>query len=397
MKSVKAPTYRAESSTGRLDFIEGMRALAALYVVLGHFCSMSDPGALVGKSALPTWLRPITALFSHGHLAVAAFIVISGYCLQLALFRSNQGRLTNIRNFYIRRTKRIIPAYYACLIASIAVSLTVTNSFGGRPPFNQYLPLTVDNIAAHFLLIHNLSPDWMYKINGVLWSIAIEFQLYIVFPLLVWSLFKLGRLSVVALSALICAGSILLVPSAIKLYPWFGVLFVGGMVFAHLAYRPHLRLGVVPQSMSILATVGVCTTVLVESYRLAQYGADLSFGFAVGCILYAITVTHTSTLSRVLSSGPLVAVGTYSYSLYLMHHPIQQILFKFRPRVLAGPTASLGYLVVVGLPIILGVTYLFYRAFEKPFISGRTDRAMTGGQSQTITQLPIRPVAGLRV
>ena len=61
-------------------------------------------------------------------------------------------------------------------------------------------------------------------------------------------------------------------------------------------------------------------------------------------------------------------LGLFSYSLYLMHHPIQQMLFLWRPAFVQSAPAILAYFIVVGLPVILLGTYGFYRLFEQPFI-----------------------------
>ncbi|MBI3721630.1 MAG: acyltransferase [Fimbriimonas ginsengisoli] len=121
----------------RFTFIEGMRGLAALYVVLGHLCSMSDPEALHRRPTdSPAWLQAVMAPFWHGHLAVAVFIVISGFCLQAALFPGRDGRLRDVRKFLKRRAWRILPPYYACLALSLVVAVTITSTQQGMP-FDQ--------------------------------------------------------------------------------------------------------------------------------------------------------------------------------------------------------------------------------------------------------------------
>lgn len=354
------------ATDSKLAFIEGMRGLAALYVVLTHFCSMAAPQLAKGKSE--DWVRWLMAPFAYGHLAVAAFIVISGYCLQYSLYRAGDGRLMQPRKFFKRRALRILPAYYACLLLSIATCIWVTSRFEGQKPFDQYLPLTPANVASHFLMIHNLSPTWMYKINGVLWSIAIEAQLYVVFPLIVMGLFRFGRLQTLAIVGAAAWAIAAVFPGGMKLYPWFGFLFVVGMVTASLAFRPHLRAGVIPKGMTGFATVALFATYLLLNLRTANVWPDLSFGLAVAALIYVMTVEPGGALDRFLSWRPLVQLGLFSYSLYLMHHPIQQMLFLWRPAFVQSAPAILAYFIVVGLPVILLGTYGFYRLFEQPFI-----------------------------
>jgi peptidoglycan/LPS O-acetylase OafA/YrhL len=353
----------------KLPFVEGLRGLAALYVVLGHFCSMADGSALAGKaSQAPDWVQRLMAPFAYGHLAVAAFIVLSGFCLQLSLFASRDGRITDMRRFFLRRARRILPAYYACLAFSLLVALTVTVRQTGMP-FEHYLPVTTENVLAHVFLIHNLSPDWMYKINGVLWSISIEVQLYLLFPLLVASMLRFGRPAFLILCAAAAAAVIAYVPTAPKLYPWYLPLFGAGMVAAHFAFRPSLHLGPVPRLATLMAAGALGASIYTSSAGAALYVRDAWFGVFVAATIYAATVSPSIRFGRMLSTRPLVALGGFSYSLYLMHHPIQQVLYAWRPAYVQGEAWVLGYLVVAALPVILLACYLFSLVFERPFMS----------------------------
>ena len=364
-----APAY-----TERLLFIEGIRGLAALYVVLGHFASMSDWRTSVGKpSHAPVWLQHLMAPLWFGHLAVASFIVVSGFCLQTSLFSAKDPGLKNVKRFYRRRARRILPAYYMTVVASVIVSLAVTVNMPGMP-FIQYLPVTPTNVVAHLLLIHNLSPAWMYKLNGVLWSIGAEAQLYVVFPLLVWSAWRVGRPLVMALA--IAATWFILrdAPTADKLYVWYLPLFTLGMISSAYAYRPNLRIGIVPsfaKAVSILAGIGAIVAVMRVTGVKGLILSDILIGLAVASACYLGATRPGEPIVRTLSWKPLVGLGGFSYSLYLMHHPIQQVVYRFRPAWVTNEATSMAYLLLVGLPIILLGTYLFARLFEQPFQASR--------------------------
>jgi len=383
---------RVVRSVERLAALEGLRGLAAFYVVLSHIVTMVE--GVHGRRNLPDYLQILFEPFRYGHLAVAAFIVLSGFCLQFAMFEHSDGLLKKVGWFYKRRARRILPPYYACLALSLVVALYITPQEG--EPFNQYLPVTLENVLAHIFLVHNAQVEWMYKINGVLWSIAIEFQLYIVFPVLLSLLLKLGRIQTLIAATALCAGAIVVFPASIKLYPWFAVLFIVGMIFAQLAYRPNLKIGVIPRAVSVTAFLALCGTYGMEVFRAPQYASDAVFGFAIGCVLYALTVTAHSTLDRVLAWRPLVSLGAFSYSLYLMHHPIQQAIYLYRPRIVQTPTESLAFLLLIGLPIILTACYLFYLIFERPFISARSSKTDPSSQARGIVQLPIRTATLIR-
>jgi peptidoglycan/LPS O-acetylase OafA/YrhL len=335
--------------TDRIPFVEGLRGLAALYVVLGHLCSMSDPSNLAGRaSTAPLWFQRLIAPFAYGHIAVAAFIVISGFCLQLSLFGGGDGRIKSAKKFFTRRARRILPAYYGCLAVSLAVAVYITPQLHGMP-FEMYVPATRENVLAHLFLVHNFSPQWMYKLNGVLWSISIEAQLYILLPLIVAGFFKIGRWW------------------TLKLYSWYLPLFALGMASAHLIYRPHPRIGLRAGIGRLLAVIGTVLTLvgILRGWLLPV--TDAFVGLAVASLCYYGTVDRPTPTVRFLSTKPLVILGGFSYSLYLMHHPIQQVIYWLKPAGIITEPAIFAYLVAT-LPVIVLVAWLFSLVFERPFI-----------------------------
>jgi peptidoglycan/LPS O-acetylase OafA/YrhL len=387
----------AQAAGTKLVFIEGMRGLAALYVVLGHICSIAYPGVFLGAHAdAPEWLRLVMQPFGFGHLAVAAFIVISGFCLQTSLFSKGDGTLQDAKTFFKRRALRILPPYYACLAISLFVVYKITPLGGPGLPFNLYTPVNPQVIAAHIFMVHNLSPEWMYKINGVLWSIAIESQLYILFPVLVFLINKAYRLPTLLLSMSISASVLILWPKAEKFYPWYFALFVLGMTASHLAYNPPKWRG--PNALASMLFGGAC---LVGAIYSAARGfpmpvMDAWMGACVVSVIYACTVSKKFTVGKLLSLKPLAWLGTISYSLYLMHHPILQPLYIFRPEWAHAPAMATVYLLAVGLPVILLGVVAFWFIFERPFCgrkkgSGKPGSRPLSASKKAVVNAPDQP------
>ncbi len=373
---------------GRLPFLEGIRGLAALYVVLGHICNLSDPRLAAGYiSHSPEWLQRTMGWFSYGHLAVAAFIVISGFCLELSLFARESGVIHSISRFYKRRAQRILPPYYVCLGLSILVAIQITAHQVGLP-FSQYVPVDQAAILSHVFLIHNFSLDWMYKINGVLWSIAIEVQLYIIFPLLVLILNKLGRLVVLAATGLLAYEAILHIPQAPKMYFWYLPLFVGGMVSAHLAFKPG-RLGPWPVVGSLFTIGCLYGCFYATNQKWPIYSSDLFMGFAIAGLCYALTGAPRGPVYGILKWKPVAVLGAFSYSLYLMHHPIAQVLYANRPPW-AKDEVSLFWYFMACLPVILLSCWLFYLVFERPFMPKRSSKKSPAPKDHVPSGLPLR-------
>ncbi len=363
----------APRPASRLAFIEGMRGLAAFYVVLQHCVTMLDPAqAMLKPGAHPAWLREVFLLLLNGHFAVSAFIVLSGYCLQLALYQKGDGQLRDVRSFLYRRFWRILPPYYACLAISLVVCHFVTSRQTGMP-WEQYLPVTWENTMAHVLMIHNLSRDWMYKINGVLWSISIEFQLYLVFPALAGALWRWGARVVVPVLGVLVAVLLVTLPASEKLYPWYAALFGLGMAGARLALHPKKS---PPQGWLLAGAVVFLVAALWSTTVTKELVLrDALMGVAVTLTLALGTQNPDHWWVRPFAWRPMVFVGAFSYSLYLMHHPILQILYVSRPAWAGTPLRTFGYLLVVAVPVILVLSWMFYRVFEKPFIGRRPRRA----------------------
>ncbi|MBL8048779.1 MAG: acyltransferase [Chthonomonas sp.] len=351
---------RSPTTRTRFAFIEGMRGLAALYVVIGHFGTMADP---LGKRADGTWWQAFMAPFAYGHMAVAAFIVISGFCMQMSLYRRDPagGTCPEPKRFFLARMRRILPPYYACLALSLLVCWLVTSRHTGLP-WNQYVPVTGGAIWSHVFLVHNLAPEWMYKINGVLWSIGIEFQLYFTVPVFAWLLARRQAWAVV-LVAILASVSIFVWPELIKLYPWYATLFIVGMMAARGAFGP--RPGS-PLMFGLAALIGLVAGAWWCSLTKSQIGPNLVFGAGVAALLWAGCAARREVWG--LAWRPLVGLGVFSYSLYLMHHPVLQV-YAHLTRVGSQPLAAeYQGLFAICLPIILATCFGFYWLFERPFM-----------------------------
>src|SRR4051794_11475469 len=125
------------------------------------------------RNAGPSWLAPLL----YGHLAVAVFIVVSGFSLALAPL-GDRGRLRGgTRRFIRRRAWRILPAYWVALVLSTAIAALSLHSLAG--------PGTIaKSLTVHSLLLQDAIDS--QPPNGAFWSIAVEWQIYFVFPLILW-------------------------------------------------------------------------------------------------------------------------------------------------------------------------------------------------------------------
>src|SRR5690348_11474874 len=167
MRPAEVPAF-AGAAGHRLAGLDGVRGLAALFVVINHIYERAFPGYPVDRA--PFW----AGWFIYGRFAVVVFIVLSGFSLALSPARYG-WRLGDAAWFARRRARRILPAYWAALAFSLAVAWLVVT-----PPGQG--ALGVRSVAVNGLLVQNLvgAPTP----NRSFWSLAIEAQLYVVFPLL---------------------------------------------------------------------------------------------------------------------------------------------------------------------------------------------------------------------
>ena len=179
----------ADAPPRRLAGLDGVRGLAALFVVVNHVFLRAFPGYPVDKA--PFW----AAWFIYGRFAVVVFIVLSGFSLALSPARHG-WRLDGVSRFARRRAWRILPPYWAALVFSLAVAWLLV-----RPP-GQGVPGS-SSVIVNGLLVQNLvaapSP------NRAFWSIAVEAQLYVLFPLLLLMVRRRGAIVMVAAVTLVVA------------------------------------------------------------------------------------------------------------------------------------------------------------------------------------------------
>jgi peptidoglycan/LPS O-acetylase OafA/YrhL len=368
---------KPKPSSVRLPYLDGLRAVAATYVVCFH-------AALGFKSELVGPWKVLRLAFAFGHEAVAIFIVLSGYCLMLPVARTSDGKLVDgLGPYFVRRAYRILPPYYATLGASLlAMQLVRVLREPSGTMWDESLPgLAAGPIVSHLLVIHNWVPAWAFQINGPLWSVATEWQIYFFFPLLLLPIWRrFGPAPTLLVSAIVGYAPLLFARQASMIaIPWYLALFALGMLAASSSFAKgsteHRLLGRVPWGASSVVLWLVCAAFGLSMpgvwFRLKPL-TDLLVGAAAATLLVHCTEQaingRRGFLLSVLESRPALAVGHFSYSLYLTHLPLLALCyFGLAGLGLSGPALALAML-AVGVPASLLVGYLFYLAVERHFL-----------------------------
>jgi peptidoglycan/LPS O-acetylase OafA/YrhL len=348
----------ADRGRGRLAGLDGLRGLAALYVVVHHIFERAFPG-YPGDHA-PFW----AGWFIYGRFAVVVFIVLSGFSLALSPARHGR-RLDAISRFARRRAWRILPAYWAALLFSLAVAWIVV------PPPGQGLP-EAKSVLVNGLLVQNLvgAP----RPNVSFWSLAVEAQLYLLFPLLLVIVRRWGALAMLATVTLLVAAVGIVGPHVSRLDtfviqspPDLAALFAVGILAAGIVRAGSTRRSwpwhwlALAAAAPVIATIGWRGSVWTLDNL---FWVDLALGPAIACLLAALATGRPASLLRLLDVRPIRNLGACSYSLYLTHSPIVIVVYE---KIVAGRVAQGVPAFVVSLAIALPLTVAFARVFARIF------------------------------
>lgn len=352
----------------RIPAMDGLRGIAVLLILLFH-----APGlrALIDHE----YWRAVGRQFWIG---VDIFFVLSGYLITRVLIES-RDRQNYFRGFYWRRALRILPAYWTVLI------LTGIATWWLQPDLYQnYLGL----LPRHLLFVQN----WPVVVNGVftdewalapLWSIAVEEQFYLVWPLLLWAT-PLHRLPVVALVLFFTAMLLKFALWAqgvppLSIYVLTLARFDG---FAAGAFVASLRpewisntskmvrglLMIVAPAFPLLA---VLHPIKMEKDHLIMVGGSLYATVLTAAVLMLIRAgTLPNPVQRLLTTSPLTWLGFYSYGIYLLHVPVRAFLLAFSHESFGAIPEISEYAKVLAELVCLATTlvlaYTMFQCVEKP-------------------------------
>ena len=393
--SAHAPSHSESVAVGasptlprmHLAFLDGLRAMLALIVVLDHAYQTIWTPEEFDSPSNPFYL--LRYLYALGSLCVGGFLVVSGFCLMLPIARKN-GELTGgAALFYKRRIRRIVPPYY-CAIVLAALPLLVRHPIG---------KLTAADVFSHLALVHNLFSATIFSINGAFWSIAVESQVYLLFPLIIWNWNRAGKaVTLLTLAFLGIAGSNVTNNQffsglCLYLYPMFAL----GMAAACIAFDPSRQMQFlrtrVPWQLVCLAALGILLLIF-QSFGLQKTLAQLAYMYwLVGIAACAVLVMGSQGPLPLwlnwLNWKPLVWVGTFSYSLYLIHIPLENSFHNFAGHVLAcSKSAHFLLLAFVGIPLVVALAFVFFWFCERPFLPGSRK---TPSQRETAAALSPAP------
>ena len=361
----------------KFEFADGLRAVAALSVAVFHATAFTGHTGDVDES-LPTLAR----IVEIGDYAVPVFIVLSGYVLMLPVARTEGFTLRGgVWKYIGRRARRILPPYYASLaLFLLLIALIPVLQTPHDTAWDNKIPVTAGGLVSHLLLVHNWNPGWIYQINGPAWSVATEWHIYFLMPLVLLPLCRLLNPWLMLVVALAMGPAITyLFPSAGSGNYWFIGLFALGMIAALLTVRGTRDVRWLGWASAGVFAVAVLWTILdAPDGRPAEIVSETLVGAAVAMGLVAMgratIVEKRSVGRRVFEWRPLVNVGLWSYSIYLIHSPLLG-LANLLLLPLGLPTL-VHWLVMVFLvlPLVLAACHVFFLLVERRFTTSHQQR-----------------------
>lgn len=284
--------------------IQGLRALAFLLVFIFHLNAAWIPG---------------------GFLGVDLFLVVSGFLITSILTAQLQRGKFSLFDFYRKRIIRIVPSYLVMLLFVLTVG-AVVYMFVDIPALKYYIKNSLFFVSNRVFAEGESYFGAKLSENPVLhtWSLAVEMQFYLLFPLLVYCCRKYlvicFSLIIVTLT-LYCSYRLYLQGDQNAMYFSLGAripeFLIGGL--AAVVFRKGLHLG---RKVNVLVSSAALAVLFASAYFISSSSAFPGFLFLIPCTAAAaLLVIEDSPVSKILSSKVLVKVGEYSYSLYLWHWP----------------------------------------------------------------------------
>jgi peptidoglycan/LPS O-acetylase OafA/YrhL len=373
--------------TRHIPALDGLRGLAILAVIACHVNSCYGgpffPGRVNG---------PVAMVLGWGWVGVDLFFVLSGFLITGILY-DTKGRDGYFRNFYARRTLRIMPLYYGFLFFAIIVL--------PRFPFAfcQRLAISRSDAVSLGLYVYNFRTALTGQALSIFhpfWSLAVEEHFYLLWPLAVWAL---RRSALIRFCLAVAAGSFLLRVIVILSGAWPASVFfvtpcrldglLAGSLVA-LAWRDPadwarlrgwarplvlgsgcLLLGIALGQRHFIPDVdpsrgdgGAVDGTLVLTVGLAALAVFFS-----GLLVLVLNASEASWLRRLLESAGLRALGRYSYAIYVFHS-----LIILATVALVSPSSRLPLFIAKALTILwvvaasLGAAWLSYHLYERHFL-----------------------------
>ena len=378
----------------RLQPIDGLRGIAVLLVMQYHYWGLPFE-LFVGPSTLRID-QFVADVMKFGWIGVDLFFVLSGFLIT-GILLDVKGRGGYFRSFYARRALRILPPYYLFLLFVIVVIPLVPAFSGGFEAVAQSEELREDqfwfwtflvNIGASFVVFDMDVPFT----HGHFWTLAVEEQFYLVWPMVVLLLAR-GRLTYVCFGLI---GVAFLFRIAFTEGAWSSVLTENAVSLLPakmdtLAFGALIAIAVRDGRLEELtrfapaAAIACAVFIVVLAFRnggflpgeveVIQWGYLAVAILFAGVVLLALSAQPSSLMHRGLTVSPLLAIGKYSYVMYIVHILVgvelaRQVAVHDWWRRVGGSEIPFDIVFsLVATAITFGIAWVSWRVLEQPILA----------------------------
>ncbi len=350
--------------TTRIEYIDGLRALAVLSVLISHMFFHSSnlhsgPGYGIGMEG------------SHG---VDLFFVLSGFCLAFPTLQKYSRGVADgfgVGDFAVKRLVRIVPPFF--LATFVFVVLAIADRAIGH---GTTIPLPPPGDLLKSLLFLD---GRVQMINASFWTLMVEFRWYFLFPVLLIVWLRSPR----AFCAIGVGCAVLYAFTRARgldlgALPGFMTGIVAADVFVGARMRPDVAQFIKRYALMLLVPCVSFGIAAESSATIPGFdGADFSWpyqptivGWQLAMFFFVVAAGEVAWLRRALSLRALVATGTASYAIYLVHEPIVRTIVNH----LHGPVAY-----GAAVTVALAAGFAFWYVAERPFTSGSLRRPLLQG------------------
>ena len=382
----------------RLHSIDILRGLAALAVGFYHIWGHDGSYAFASIGVVPQTPNPdlftyLVSPFRWGYLGVSLFLVLSGFCIHLPYARKKYSKGSydfKGKAFFKRRIWRLYPAYTVAVLGT-AIALKTASLFPQSDIAAHFPVPTTWDIISHLTMLHGFFENQFYSIASVFWSLSLEFQLYLAYPLFLLTFRKFG-----------VGKSVIFFIIISLIWRYIAIYFLHGGLISIAATGPFVSMGTLPARMAewlagaYLAEVfakhfvlnkennifsgkrmlficlsiflffgAIVTTLSQPAWIVTDPLFGLSFTFLIAAVILPKLGANNGKPPTTISWA-FINLGIISYSFYLIHSQFGWLVSIFIP---SQEGAVIPFLLrVLFLIISIVPIYYFYRWFEKPFL-----------------------------
>ena len=327
--------------------IDGLRGISVILVIFFH-------------AKLP--------FFSGGFFGVDIFFVISGYLITNIILDFNKKNETFLTNFYERRIRRIIPALYILLFF-----LVIYNYLFQSPYFSKdlsqsifFTPIFLQNFLNIYEAANSFSLSYDLKSLGHTWSLSIEEQFYILYPIIIIFFLKSSKEIIIKLISILFL---------ISLFLYFYLNFSDKFPYNSFFFTPsriwEILFGCIlavkkwkiktDKFLPLIGMFLILTTIFIQSFFSFEIVSRFLIVIGTGILLISSYQNKSCLVGRMLKSRILIFFGLISYSLYLWHVPVFSIyrdFFSYKTNYTEN-----FFLILVTIVI----SFVSYKLVETPF------------------------------